>query len=87
METVKDLLGLSSVNFNSVSEMLQNKLSQHVLSPHLRFAEIGIASLAYVGAAIEIESLFDGAPPPNWQGMTIDELEKAHLAHKARVEF
>jgi acyl-CoA synthetase (AMP-forming)/AMP-acid ligase II len=87
METVKDLLGLSSVKFSSVAEMLQIKLSQHALPPHSRFADLGIDSLAYVGVAIEIESLFDAAPPPNWQGMTLDELEKAHLAHKARVEF
>ncbi|ADU13837.1 non-ribosomal peptide synthetase [Asticcacaulis excentricus] len=87
VRTVEELLGLSAVSYENVGDLFRSKLPHHPFTPSSTFGDLGVDSLAYVGIAIELENLFEGEVPPNWQTLTLSELEAAYLALKFRAQL
>lgn len=87
VRTVQELLGLSDVSYENVGDLFRSKLPNNLFTPNSTFADLGVDSLAYVGIAIELENLFEGKVPPNWQTLTLAELDAAYLDLKVRAQL
>lgn len=84
--SVKEILGLNQPSWNTISEIYETMLPRSEITPAKRFIDLAVDSLTFVSLAIEMEEMFGGELPENWQEMTVAELEKAYLAHVVEVE-
>ncbi len=83
---IKDILGLNQPSWESVSDLYKTLLPKSEITPDKRFTDLAVDSLTFVALAIEMEELFGGELPEDWQEMTIGELEKAYAARVVELE-
>ena len=74
--TILDVLGLNRTSWSSVHEVFQSLLADPAISDEQSFDDIAADSLSFVALAVELEDLFGGELPEEWQSLSIAELDR-----------
>jgi len=76
---ILDILGLNQTSYDSVEDVFHTVLGEGVVDMSQSFQDLTLDSLSFVALAVELEQLFGGDLPPDWQEMPLRDLEAKYM--------